>query len=120
VSQKDIVHLLWGFGPWEGGEAWVGAPIGEPLGRPKALGGGGQQKGGPVFVLSGFYCLEIPRLGGAGNFPRARGVVLSGRSGGLVILTTEDRQVGGPPRFGVMGRPGHRRVFLEKSDQTVQ
>jgi len=46
--------------------------------------------------------------------------VLSARSGGLVVLTTEDRQVGGPPRFGVMGRPGHRRVFLEEGYQTVQ
>ena len=26
----------------------------------------------------------------------------------------------GPPRFGVVGRPGHRRVFLEEGYQTVQ
>ena len=40
----------------------MGMPVGEPFGRPKALGGGGQQKGGPVFVLGGLDCLEIPPL----------------------------------------------------------
>ena len=115
VVQKDIVHLEWGLGPWEGGESRLGTPVGEPLSRPKALGGSGQRKGGPVFVLSGLDCLEIPRLGGAGNFPHVWGVVLSGRSSGLVIFTTEDSQVGGPPRFGVMGRSGYWRVFLEES-----
>ena len=53
VVQKDIVHLLRGLGPWEGGEARLGTPVGEPLSRPKALGGSGQQKRGPVFVLGG-------------------------------------------------------------------
>jgi len=43
-----------------------------------------------------------------------------GRSSGLVILTTEDRQVGGLPRFGVMGRPGYWRVLFEESYQTVE
>jgi len=68
-----------------------------------------------VFVLSGLDCLEIPSLGGAENFSHVWGVVLAGRSGSFVILTTEDRQVGGPPRFGVMGGPGYRRVLLEES-----
>jgi len=90
----------------------LGTPVGEPLGFPKALGGGGQQKGRPVFVLSGLDCLEIPSLGGAGNFPHVWAVVLSGGSGGFVILQTADRQVGGLQRFGVMGRPGYSRVFL--------
>ena len=73
-----------------------------------------------MFVLSGLDCLEIPRLGGAGNFSHVWGVMLSGRSSGLVILTTEDRLVGGPPRFGVMGRPGYWRVLFEESYQTVE
>jgi len=120
VVQKDVVHLLWGFSPWEGREGRLGTPIGESLGRPKALGGGAQQKGGPVFVLGGLDCLEVPGLGGTGNISHAWGVVLRGLSGGLVILTTEDSQVGGPPGFGVMGRPGNRRVFFEESYQTVQ
>jgi len=107
--------LVWGLSPWEGGEARLGTTVGEPLGRPKALGGGGQQKRGPVFVLGGLDCLKIPRLGGAGNFPHVWGVALSGRSGGLMIFATEDGQVGGPPGFGVMGRSGHWRVFFEES-----
>jgi len=69
VVQEDTIHLLWGLGPWEGGETWLGTAKGEPLGRPKALRGGGQQKGGPVFVLGGLDCLEISRLGRPGNFP---------------------------------------------------
>jgi len=73
-----------------------------------------------VFVFSGLYCLEIPRLGGAGDFPHVWGVVFSGRSGGLVLFTMEDRQVRGPPRFGVVGRPGYRRGLFEESYQTVQ
>jgi len=73
-----------------------------------------------VFVFRGLDCLEIPRLGGAGNFPHGWCVVLCGCSGGLVILATEDRQVGGPPGFGVMGRPGYWRVLLEESYETVQ
>jgi len=68
-----------------------------------------------VFVLGGFNCLKVPRLGGAGNFPHVRGVVFPDRSGRLVILTTEDSQVGGPPRFGVVGRPGYWRVLFEES-----
>jgi len=119
VFQEDIVHLYWGLCPWEGGEARLGMSVGEPLSRPKALGGGGQQEGGPVFVLCGLDCLEIPRLGGAGNIPHVWGVVLSARPGGLMILTTEDRQVGGPPRFGVVGRPGYWCMLLEDSYQTV-
>ena len=115
VFQKDIVHLLWGLGPWEGGEARLGAPVGAPLSRPKALGCSGQQKGGPVFVLGGLDCVDVPPLGGAGNFPHVWGVVFFGRSSGLVLLTTEDSQVGGPPRFGVMRRSGHWRVFFEES-----
>jgi len=73
-----------------------------------------------VVVFCGFDCLEVPRLGGACNLPHVWGVVLSCRSGGLVVLTAQDGQVGGPPRFGVMGRPGHRPVFPEESYQTVQ
>jgi len=68
MFQMDVVHLKRGLGPREGGEAWLGASIAEPLGRPKALRGGGQHKGGPVFVFSGLDCLEVLRLGGAGNF----------------------------------------------------
>jgi len=120
VIQKDIVHLYWGLSPWEGREAQLGTPVGEPLCRPKALGGGGQQKGGPVFVFSGLDCLEVPPLGGAGNFPHVRGVVLSSRSCCFVILPMVDRQVGGPLRFGVVGRPGYWCVFFEESYQTVQ
>jgi len=73
-----------------------------------------------VFVFSGLYRLKIPHLGGAGDFPHVWGVVFSGRSRGLVIFTAEDGQVGGPPGFGVMGGPGHWRVSLEESYQTVQ
>jgi len=83
-----------GLGPWEGGEARLGAPIDEPLSRFKALGGSGQQNGGTVFVLGGFDCLEVSRLGGAGNFLHVWGVVFLGRSSGLMVLTTEDSQVG--------------------------
>jgi len=115
VVQEDIVHLLWGLGPREGREALLGTPVGEPLGRPKALRGGGQQKGGLVFVLGGLDCLEIPRFRAASNFPHVWGVVLSGRSDGLMIFATEDGQVGSPPRFGVMGRPGYWSVFFEES-----
>ena len=115
VVQKDIVHLLRGLGPGEGGEARLGAPVGKPLSRPKALGGSGQQKGGPVFVFGGLNHLKVPRRGGAGNFPHVRGVLLPGLPSGLVIFATEDCQVGGPRRLGVMGRSGHRRVFLEES-----
>jgi len=115
VVQKDIVHLMWDVGPSEGREARLGTLVGEPLGRPKALGGGGHQKGGSVFVLGSLDCLEIPPFGGAGNFPHVWGVMLSGRSGGLLIFTTEDSQVGGPPRFGVMGRSGDWPVIFEES-----
>jgi len=65
-------------------------------------------------------CLEIPCPGGAGNFLHVWGVVFLGCSSGLVIFTTEDSQVGCPPRFGVMGSSGHWCVFLEESYQTVQ
>jgi len=97
----------------------LGAPVGEPLSRTKALGGSGQQKGRPVFVLGGIDFLEIPPLGGAGNFPNVWGVMFFGRSSSLVIFTTAYRQVGGPPRFGMMERSGHWRVFLEESYQRV-
>ena len=120
MVQKDAVHLLRGLGPGEGGKARLGPSVSEPLGRPQALGGSGHQEGGPVFVFGGLDCLEIPRLGGAGNFPRVRGVVLPGHSGGLVVFATEDRQVRGPPRFGVMGRSGYRRVLFQEGHQTVQ
>jgi len=103
VIQEDIVHLYRGFSPWEGGQARLGTSLGEPLSRPKALRGSGQQKGGPVFVLGGLNCLKVPHLRGAGNFPHVRGVIFPGRSGSLVIFTTEDSQVWGPPRLGVMG-----------------
>jgi len=73
-----------------------------------------------VFVLGALDCLEIPPFGGAGNFPHLWGVVLSHRSGGLVIFVTEDSQVGGPPRFGVMGKSGCWHVFLEESYQSVE
>jgi len=73
-----------------------------------------------VFVLSGLDRLEVPRLGGAGNFPHVWGVVLSGCSCSLVVLTTEDSQVGRPPRFGVMGGPGYGRMLLEEGYQTIQ
>jgi len=112
VIQKDAVHLLWGLGPWEGGEARLGTPVGEPLSGPKPLGGGGQQKAGPVFVFSGLARLEIPRVGGSGNFPHVWGVVFPGRPGCLVIFTTEDRQVRSPRGLGVMGGSGYRRVLL--------
>jgi len=68
-----------------------------------------------VLVLGGFNCLKVPRLGGGGNFPHVMGVVFSGRSGSLVILTAEDSQVGGPPGFGVVGRSGYWRVFFKES-----
>jgi len=113
VFQKDIVHLCWGLGPWEGGEARLGTSVGEPLSCPQALGGSGQQKGGPVLVLGGLDCPEIPRLGGACNVPHVRGVVLPGRPSGFMVFTTEDGQVGGPPGFGVGRRSGYRRVFFE-------
>jgi len=115
VVPEDVIHLLWGLRPWEGGDARLGTTVGEPLGRPQGLGGGGQQKGGPVFVLGGLDCLEVTRLGGAGNFPHVWGVALAGRAGGLMIFATEDAQVGGPPGFGGMGRSGHWRVLLEES-----
>jgi len=98
----------------------LGAPVGKPLSRPKGLGGGGQQKRGPVFVLSGLDCLEVPPLGGAGDIPHVWGVVFPGLSCCFVVFATEDGQVGRPPGFGVMGGPGHRRVLLEESDQPVQ
>ena len=98
----------------------MGAPIGEPLSRSKALGGGGQQKRGPVFVFSGLDRLEVPLLGGAGDFPHVWCVVLLGLSCCLVVFATEDGQVGGPPRFGVMGGPGYRCMLFEESDQSVQ
>jgi len=118
--QEDAVHWLWGLGPSEGREAQLGTPVGEPPGRPKALEGGGQQKGGPLFVLGGLDCLEIPRFGGAGNYSPVRGVVLSGRSGSLIIFVTEDGQVGSPPRFGAMGSSGHWSVFFEESYSAVE
>jgi len=115
VVQEDVVHLLRGLSPWEGREMRLCWAVGKPLGRPKALGGGSQQKGEPVFVLGGLDCLEVPRFGGAGNFPQVSCVRFSGRSSGLVILATEDSPVGGPPRFGVIGGSGHRCVFFEES-----
>jgi len=99
VVEKDLVHLFWGLGPWKGREAQLGPSIGDPFGRPEALGGGGQQKGGPVFVFGGLDCLEIPQLGGAGNFPHAWGVSFPGRSSRLMVFATEVGQVGGPPGF---------------------
>jgi len=42
-----------------------------------------------VFVLGGLDCLEVPRLGGAGNFPHVWGIVFLGGSSGLVIFSTE-------------------------------
>jgi len=72
-----------------------------------------------VFVFSGLDCLEVPRLGGASNFPHVWSVALPGCSGGLVVFAAEDRQVRGPPRFGVVGWPGYGRVLLQESYQTV-
>jgi len=117
VVQDDVVHLLWGLGPGEGREAPLGTPVtvGEPLGRPKALGGGGQQDRRPVLVFGGLDCLEVPRFRGASNFPRSWVVILSCRSDGLMIFTTEDGQVGSPPGFGVMGRSGYWCLFFEES-----
>ena len=40
VVQQDLVHLLEGLSPWEGGEAPWGAAVGEPFGCPQALAGG--------------------------------------------------------------------------------
>jgi len=65
-----------------------------------------------VFVLGGLDSLEVPRFGGAGMFPHVWCVMLSGRSGGLVIFAMDDSQVGGPPRFGVMGGCGYRQLFF--------
>ena len=73
-----------------------------------------------MFVFCGLDSLEIPRLGGAGNFSHVWGVVSSGCSGSLVIFPTEDRQVRGPPRFGVVGGPGYRRVRFQESYQAVK
>jgi len=73
-----------------------------------------------VFVFSGLDRLKVPPLGGAGDFPHVWCVVLLGRSCCLVVFATEDGQVGGPPRFGVMGGPGYRCMLFEESDQSVQ
>jgi len=73
-----------------------------------------------MFVFSGLDRLEVPRLGGAGNFPHVWGVVFPGCSGRFVVLTTEDSQVGRPPRFEVVGRPGYGRMLLEEGYQTIQ
>ena len=73
-----------------------------------------------MLVLRGLDCLKIHQLGGAGNFPHVCGVVLAGRSSWLVIFTTEDSQVGSPPKFAVMGRSGYWHVFFEESHLTVQ
>ena len=45
VVLEDVVHLLRGLGPREGRETQLGTAVGEPLGCPGALRGGGQQKG---------------------------------------------------------------------------
>jgi len=34
MVQQDLVHLLRGLSPWEGGEVGWGTAVGEPLGRP--------------------------------------------------------------------------------------
>jgi len=73
-----------------------------------------------VLVLGGFDCLEVPRLQGTGNLPHVWGVMLPGRSSGFVVFTTEDRKVGRPPRFGVVERPGHRRVLLQENNETIE
>jgi len=48
-----------------------------------------------VFVLCGLDCHEIPRFGGAGNFPHVWGVVIHCPSGSLVVLATEGGEVKG-------------------------
>jgi len=73
-----------------------------------------------VLVLGGFDCLEVPRFRGAGHFPHVWSVLLSFCSGSLMVFTTEDCEVGRPPGFGVVGRPGYWRVLLQESDEAVK
>jgi len=62
MVQQDTVRVLGGLWPMEGGEAGLRAAVCEPFGRRQVLGGGGQQEGGPVLVLGGLDCLEVPRF----------------------------------------------------------
>ena len=40
MVQKNVIYLLGGLSPWEGGKTGCGATEGEPFGRPQGLGGG--------------------------------------------------------------------------------
>jgi len=65
-----------------------------------------------VLVFGGLNPLEIACFGNVGHVPQAWGAMLPSHPGGAVELTAEGGQVGGPPRFGVVGGPGDWRVFL--------
>jgi len=73
-----------------------------------------------MVVLGGIDCFEIPRFRGAGYFPLVWGVVLRCCSGTLMVFATEDGKVGGPPGFGVVGRPRYWPVFFQDSHEAIK
>jgi len=57
-----------------------------------------------VFVLRDLDRLEVVCSRDVRHFSQSRGVLFAGRPCRLVILATQDGEVGGPPSLKVVGR----------------
>jgi len=57
-----------------------------------------------VFVLRDLDGLQIARSRDVCCFSQGHGALFAGQSCRLMILVAQDGEVGGPPRFGVVGR----------------
>ena len=94
MIQQDLVHLLGGLGSGEGGEAGCYPAESELLDRPQGLGGGAQQKGGPVFVLGCLDRPEVSRFGRVCHLSQGRGPVILDRSYCLMKFAANGGQTG--------------------------
>jgi len=93
VIKQDIIHLMGGLCPGEGGEAGWRVAEGKSLSRPKRLWRGPLEEGRPVFSFRSLNGLEVPRFRGFRGFLQGGRVVLPCCSGGLMELSTEDSKV---------------------------
>ena len=72
-----------------------------------------------MFVVGGLDCLEVFRLANVSHISEGWGAMFPSHPRGSVELPVEDCEVGGPPRFGVMGGPGDWRMFLQEGGQSL-
>jgi len=69
--------------------------------------------------FGGFCRLQIPRFRHACYVPQCSGTTFPSRTGGVVELTPEGVEMGGPPRLGVVRELGDWRVFLEEGSESI-